>query len=131
MKKVVSVIALALVLGGAGIGWGEEQHVAGTWTGTITGRAGNRETKASFELVLAQDGQNVTGTYSSKVETGGRGGGRGFDKTPVNGTVTGNPLSLTWGGNRVLTATVAGDLMSGSVAAADSAPSSVSATRSK
>ena len=84
-------------------------------------------------MALVQNGQAVTGTYSCKVETGGRKqGGRERTDVPVTGTLTGNKLSVAVGKQGRLEVTVNGDSMSGSATwEGTTAPASVSATRAK
>jgi hypothetical protein len=124
------IICAALVLAGglplpATAG---EPSAAGTWTGTMSREA----FKVDFTMVLAQDGQAVRGTFSSKVESGGR----GFDNAPIRGTLTGDKLMLTWGANvpsgaRVLNAIISGNTMTRSVAAGNAEPAAVTGTRAK
>lgn len=137
MTKVGIICAVVAVLAGALTlqATAEEQGVAGRWTGTATGITGSRQFREEFTMVLMLNGQNVTGTYSSKVETGGRKQG-GAERTdvPVHGTLTGNTLSLVMGqqGKQgTLEATVNGDSMSGSLARGNSEPHDVFATRAK
>lgn len=134
MSKGWTIYA-ALVLAGslAVAATAQEQSVSGNWSGTATSRAGgNTEAKSGVTMTLTQSGQDVTGTYSVKVEGAGRTqSGRELTDIPVKGSLTGNKLSLTIGRQGRLEATVDGDSMTGSVARANFPPSSLSATRTK
>ena len=111
---------------------GTQPGVAGTWTGTARGIAGSRQFEEDFTMALTQNGTNVRGTFSQKIETGGKAkSGRERDNIPVHGTITGNKLSLTIGKGRSLEATIDGDTMDGSIMAAKGTPHHLTAARVK
>ena len=108
----------------------EDQNVAGTWTGTAIQRAGNREERIAFTMVLAQEGRTVTGRYSRKSEGQGRNGGIEIKDIPVTGTIAGEALALkitdvAWN------VTVQGDNFSGSAVRSNGVALNVSATRNR
>ena len=111
---------------------GAQQSAAGTWTGTARGVAGSRQFEEDFTMVLEQNGQKVTGTFSRKFETGAKAkSGRERTNIPVRGALTGEKLSLTIGKQQSLEATVDGDSMTGSLIRENGMPHHVSATRAK
>ena len=92
-----------------------EGQLAGTWEVTTQGGRGGPQTSA---LVLAQDGETLTGTMTFSL--GGRGGGGPQELEVSNGTVDGNSFSFTvtlsFQGNSIdlnYSGTVDGDEMSG------------------
>ena len=95
------IICAALVLAGslAVSATAQEQNVSGNWTGTSTSRAGgSSEAKSAVTMTLTQSGQDVTGTYSVRLEGATRTqSGRELTDIPVKGSLTGNKLSLTIG----------------------------------
>jgi hypothetical protein len=135
MRKIWISLAAAVLGAGALLGpetIGAQQSVTGTWTGTARGIAGSRQFEEDFRMALVQNGDKVTGTFSQKIEAGGKAkGGRERDNIPVRGTLTGNKLSLTIGKGRSLETTVDGDTMSGSLIREHGNPHHVSATRVK
>lgn len=134
MKKlwIICTVAVSLATGFALPAIAEDQNVAGTWNGTVKVRLGNRGfAQDEFTLVLKQDGQAVTGTWSGKLGGPGLRGGSTFEDIPANGTLTGDKLSLKIGQQRSLEATVNGDSMSGSSAAGNNPPAEVAGTRAK
>jgi hypothetical protein len=136
MRKIwIGWVIVALLAGGPLVlpaMVGAQQSAAGTWKGTARGTAGSRQFEEDFTLVLAQNGQKVTGTFSWKLETGARAkSGRERDNVPVHGTITGDKLSLTIGRAQSLEATVDGDSMTGSVIRDNGTPHHLSATRAK
>jgi hypothetical protein len=133
MKRILTIGAFVAALPACLLlsAMAEEPSVAGKWSGTATGIAGSRQTREEFSMELRQKGQDVTGTYSSKVEIGhGPRGGRELAKVPVKGTFIGNQLALAFGKRAKIVATVNGDSMSGSLARGDGRPLNLSATRS-
>lgn len=109
-----------------------QQSAAGKWTGTARGMAGSRQFSEAFTMVLNQNGQKVTGTYSGKIEIGApKQSGRERTGVPVTGTLTGDKLSLQIGKLETLEATVDGDSMTGSAVRGKSPPRHVSATRAR
>ena len=132
MRKV-SLIWATLVL----VGWlslpatAQEKSVAGKWTGTASGVAGRRQINQSFTMELVQNGQDVTGTYSTKFE-GGSGPEAGREGTVrMTGTFTGNTLSLAFGKQGRLQASVNGATMTGSLERGNNHPLIVSAARAE
>lgn len=109
-----------------------QQNVAGKWTGTARGIVGSRQFSEDFTMVLMQNGEKVTGTYSGKIEAGApKQSGRERTDVPVNGTLTGDKLSLGIGKLETLEATVDGDSMTGSAIRGKGLPHHVSATRAR
>jgi hypothetical protein len=88
--------------------------VAGTWTLTVVTEAGT----GTPTLVLAQDGNRLTGTYTGR-----------FGASPVTGTSDGDAIEFAFTASGpfgmsakvTYTGTVAGDTMSGSMAMGDRA----------
>ena len=109
----------------------QEENVAGTWTGTAKGVAGSRQLMEEFTMVLSQTGENVTGTYQGKLETGGVNAGRERPEVRVRGTLIGNKLSLVIAKDGKLDATVNGNAMLGSLARGNNLPLTVSAAKGK
>jgi hypothetical protein len=72
MKRILTIGAFVAALPACLLlsAMAEEPSVAGKWSGTATGIAGSRQTREEFSMELRQKGQDVTGTYSSKVEIG-------------------------------------------------------------
>ena len=134
MKKlwIICTVAGLLVTGFALPAMAEDQNVGGTWNGKVRVRQGNRGfAEDDFTLVLKQDGQAVTGTWSQKLGgTGARGGTTPGD-TPANGTLAGDKLSLKIGQQRSFEATVNGDSMSGKTASGTYRTGDVTGTRAK
>ena len=126
--RTVSMISTMLAL----VGWlsmvaaGQEQTVAGNWTGTADGIAGIRPAHQTFTMMLVQNGHDVSGTYTTKFEVAGREG-----TVRVSGTLTDNKLSLTLGTQGRLQATVNGDSMIGSLERGNNNPLRVSASRAQ
>lgn len=134
MKKlwIICTVAASLATGFALPAMAEDQNVAGTWNGTVRVRQSNRGfAEDEFTLVLKQDGQAVTGTWSQKLGGTGRRGGRTSEDTPANGTLTGDKLSLKIGQQRSLEATINGDSMSGNTAVGNNPAGAVTGTRAK
>jgi hypothetical protein len=84
-----------------------------------------------FTMVLKQEGQAVTGTWSQKMGGTGSRAGQTFEGVPVTGTLTGDKLSLKIGQQRWFDATVTGDSMSGKTAFGNNTPSDVTGSRAK
>ena len=86
-------------------------------------------------MMLAQAGEQLTGTMSSKILTIGRGGariaGREREDLRVEGTLVGNKLTPKIGKQDWLEGTVRGDSLTGQTGTANNAPKVVSATRAK
>jgi hypothetical protein len=124
--RTLSILSTVLVLTGALLApaGGQEQTVAGTWTGTADGIAGSRPAHQTFTMVLAQNGHEVSGTYKTKFEVAGR-----ESAVRVSGTLTEHKLSLTVGPRGRLQATVDGDSMTGSLDRGNNQPLRVSASR--
>jgi len=134
MKKlwIICTVAVSLATGFALPAMAEDQNVAGTWNGTVKVRLGNRGfAQDEFTLVLKQDGQAVTGTWSGKLGGPGLRGGSNFEDIPANGTLTGDKLSLKIGQQLSLEATVNGDSMSGKTASGTYRTGDVTGTRAK
>lgn len=133
MKKrwIICTVAVMLATGFALPAMAEDQNVAGTWNGTVKVRQRNSVAEDEFTLVLKQDGQAVTGTWSQKLGGTGRRGGRTSEDTPANGTLAGNKLSLKIGRQRWLESTVQGDSMSGQTAFGNNPAGDVTGTRAK
>ena len=133
MKKlwIICTVAVLLATWFALPAMAEDQNVAGTWNGTVRVRQRNSIAEDEFTLVLKQDGQAVTGTWSQKTGGTGSRGGRTFEGTPVNGTLAGDKLSLKIGRQLSLEATVSGYSMSGKTAFGNEAAAEVTGTRAK
>ena len=133
MKKLwlICTVVMSLATGFALPAIAEDQNVAGTWNGTIRVRQGNRLAEDEFTLVLKQDGQAVTGTWSQKLGGTGSRGGRTAENVPANGTLTGDKLSLKIGEQRYFDATVSGDSMIGKTAFGNNPPGNAIGTRAK
>jgi hypothetical protein len=134
MKKfwIICAVAGSLALGFALPAVGEEQNVAGTWNGTMRVRqAKSGFGQDEFTMVLKQEGQAVTGTWSQKMGGTGSRAGQTFEGVPVTGTLTGDKLSLKIGQQRWFDATVTGDSMSGKTAFGNNTPSDVTGSRAK
>jgi hypothetical protein len=82
-------------------------------------------------MVLSQRGENVTGTYHGKLETGGVHAGQERPEVRVRGTLIGNKLSLVIAKEGKLDATVTGGSMLGSLARGNNLPLTVSASKGK
>ena len=132
MKKlwIVCAVAVLLAVGFALPAMAEDQNAAGTWNGTVRLRLNDAFVEDAFTLVLKQDGQAVTGTFSKKQSGTGYRAGRTEEGT-ANGSLTGDKLSLKIGTQRWLEATVSGDTMSGNTGFANNRPGSLTATRAK
>ena len=82
-------------------------------------------------MMLAQAGEQLTGTMSGKIPTTGRGGaritGREREDLRVEGTLVGNKLTLKIGKQDWLEGTVTGDSLTGQTGTANNAPKVVSA----
>jgi hypothetical protein len=125
--RTVLAISTALVLSASAAvlpAAAQEQTAAGTWTGTADGIAGIRQAHQTFTMVLAQEGNTVSGTYATKFEVKGR-----ESTVRVNGTLTGDKLLLTVGPHGRLQATVNGDSLTGSLERENNNPLRVSAAR--
>ena len=126
--RTASMLSTMLAL----VGWlslvaaGQEQTVAGNWSGTADGIAGLRPAHQTFTMVLVQNGHDVSGTYTTRFEVAGREG-----TVRVSGTLTDNKLSLTLGQQGRLQATVDGDSMTGSLERGNNNPLRVSASRAQ
>lgn len=134
MKKlwIICTVAVSLATGFALPAVAEDQNVAGTWNGTVTVMQGKTGfVKDEFTLVLKQDGQAVTGTWSQKLGGSRSRGGRTFEDIPANGTLTGDKLSLKIDQQQWLEATVNGDSMSGKTASGNNPAGDVTGTRAK
>jgi hypothetical protein len=133
MKKlwIICTVAVSLATGFVLPAMAEDQNVAGTWNGTVRARQGRGFAVDEFTLVLKQDGQAVTGTWSQKLGGTGFRGGTTPGDTPANGTLAGDKLSLKIGQQRWLEATVNGDSMSGTTAFGNSPAGAVTGTRAK
>jgi hypothetical protein len=109
-------LSITLLLSAAIVSPGAAQDLTGTWEISTQGGRGGPQTST---LVLAQDGETLTGTMTFSL--GGRGGGGGPQEFEVsNGTVDGNSFSfivtLSFQGNSIdlnYSGTVDGDEMSG------------------
>ncbi|HIF57188.1 MAG TPA: hypothetical protein EYQ39_08150 [Gemmatimonadetes bacterium] len=109
-------LSITLLLSAAIVSPGAAQDLAGTWEISTQGGRGGLQTST---LVLAQDGETLTGTMTFSL--GGRGGGGGPQELEVsNGTVDGNSFSFTvtlsFQGNSIdlnYSGTIDGDEMSG------------------
>ena len=109
-------LSITLLLSAAIASPGAAQDLPGTWEISTQGGRGGPQTST---LVLAQDGETLTGTMTFSL--GGRGGGGGPQEFEVsNGTVDGNSFSfivtLSFHGNSFdlnYSGTVDGDEMSG------------------
>jgi hypothetical protein len=109
-------LSITLLLSAAIVSPGAAQDLAGTWEISSQGGRGGPQTST---LVLAQDGETLTGTMTFSL--GGRGGGAGPQELEVsNGTVDGNSFSFTvtlsFQGNSIdlnYSGTIDGDEMSG------------------
>ena len=109
-------LSITLLLSAAIVSPGAAQDLAGTWEISSQGGRGGPQTST---LVLAQDGETLTGTMT--LSLGGRGGGAGPQELEVsNGTVDGNSFSFTvtlsFQGNSIdlnYSGTIDGDEMSG------------------
>lgn len=134
MKKlwIVGTVAMLLATGFAFPAMADE-NVAGTWNGTIRVRQGGRGALAEdeFTLVLKQDGQAVTGTWSQKLGGTGARGGKAVDDISAKGTLEGDKLSLKIGQQRWLDATVSGNSMSGKTAFGNNPAGDLNGTRAK
>ena len=134
MKKVwiICAVAVSLLAGFALPVMAEDQNVTGTWHGTLRARQGNRGfAEDTFTLVLKQDGQAVTGTFSLKLGGTGNRGGTDVENRPANGTLVGDKLSLKVGQQRSLEATVNGDSMSGTTANGNNPAAALTGARAK
>ena len=135
MKKVwiICTVAVSIAIGFALPAMAEDQNVAGTWIGTVTGFTTNlsKTITDEFTLVLKQDGQAVTGSWDRKRGGTGKRGGTMSENIPVNGTLAGDKLSLTIGETRWFEVTVDGDSMSGKTATGSDRPFSVLAKKTK
>ena len=134
MKKlwIICTVAVSLATGFALAAMAEDQNVAGTWTGTATKLTLNHGgwITHDFTLVLKQDGQAVTGSWSLK--RGGRGTRAGrTTEGRAEGTLVGDNLSLKIGSQRWLEATVIGDSMSGKTGSGGNLPFDVRGARAK
>jgi hypothetical protein len=109
----------------------EDQNVAGTWNGTLRVRQGRNFAQDEFTLVLKQDGQAVTGTWSHKLGGTGSRGGKTFEDAPAIGTLAGDKLSLKIGPQRWLEATVNSDSMRGNTANGSNPAEDLTGTRAK
>jgi hypothetical protein len=132
MKKlsIVCTMAVFVATGFALPAMAQDQNVAGTWNGTVRLRVNNTFVEDAFTLMLKQDGQAVTGTFSKQQGGTGSRGGRTEEGT-ANGSLAGDKLSLKIGKQRWLEATVNGDSMSGNTGFANNPPGSLTATRAK
>ena len=85
-------LSITLLLSAAIASPGAAQDLAGTWEISTQGGRGGPQTST---LVLAQDGETLTGTMTFSF--GGRGGGGGGPQEfeVSNGTVDGNSFSFT------------------------------------
>ena len=85
-------LSITLLLSAAIASPGAAQDLAGTWEISTQGGRGGPQTST---LVLAQDGETLTGTMT--LSFGGRGGGGGGSQEfeVSNGTVDGNSFSFT------------------------------------
>jgi hypothetical protein len=110
-------LSITLLLSAAIASPGAAQDLPGTWEISTQGGRGGPQTST---LVLAQDGETLTGTMTFSL--GGRGGGGGGPQEfeVSNGTVDGNSFSfivtLSFQGNSIdlnYSGTVDGDEMSG------------------
>ena len=110
-------LSITLLLSAAIVSPGAAQDLTGTWEISTQGGRGGPQTST---LVLAQDGETLTGTMTFSL--GGRGGrGGGPQELEVsNGTVDGNSFSfivtLSFQGNSIdlnYSGTIDGDEMSG------------------
>jgi hypothetical protein len=133
MRKlwIICTVAVSLATGFALPAIAEDQNVAGTWNGTLRVRQGRSFAQDEFTLVLKQDGQAVTGTWSHKLGGYGGRGGKSFEDAPVNGTLAGDKLSLKIGPQRWLEATVNGDSMTGNTANGSNPAGDLTGTRAK
>ncbi len=110
-----SALFVALVAAAAFTAAPVAGQLAGTWEVTTRGGRGGPQTST---LVLAQDGETLTGTMTFSL--GGRGGGGAQELEVSDGTVDGNSFSfsvtLSFQGNSIdlsYSGTVDGDEMSG------------------
>ena len=134
MKKlwIICTVAVSLATGFALPAMAEDQNVAGTWNGTVRVRQGLIDfANDEFTLVLKQDGQAVTGTWSLKLGGTGSRGGKTSEDIRAKGTLAGDKLSLKIGRQRWLEATVNGDSMSGKTAVGNKPTGDVTGTRAK
>ena len=134
MKKlwIICTVAVLLATGFTLPAMAEDKNVAGTWNGTVRVRQGNRGfAEDEFTLVLKQDGQAVTGTWSQKQGGTGSRGGKTSEDIRANGTLAGDKLSLKIGKQRSLEVTVNGDSMSGKTAFGNNPAGDVTGTRAK
>ena len=98
---VLAVVACWVV---SGCESGSPSGVAGTWRGTTSGMGGNKDLTYDCRLVLAQDGNDLTGTYTI-----------GLNKLSVTGTTDGSRVTLSGADSytRRLDLTVQDDQMTG------------------
>ena len=103
-RQMYRVIALTTLLG-SGAAYGAD--VAGTWTLKVETQAGT----GTPTLVLVQDGEKLTGTYTGR-----------FGKSPITGTIKGNALEFSFTASGPMgsaevsySATVDGDNVSGTM----------------
>ena len=125
MRGLIAAFALLMATGAVAVA--AQENVAGTWNGTFS----RGEFKEGFTMMLAQAGEQLTGTMSSKILTTGRGGarfaGREREDLRVEGTLVGNKLTLKIGKQDWLEGTVTGDSLTGQTGTANNAPKVVSA----
>ncbi|MDX1567211.1 MAG: hypothetical protein R3223_05370 [Longimicrobiales bacterium] len=117
----LAVVLLAL-LPGAGELAAQDVDVSGTWNMTVQSQQGT----TNPSVTLRQDGQSLTGRYSSET----------LGDAEVTGSVNGNEITFSFtanmGGQSIpatYTATVEGDEMSGDLTLAGQALASFTATR--
>jgi len=112
-----SALFVALVAAAAFTAAPVAGQLAGTWEVTTRGGRGGPQTST---LVLAQDGETLTGTMTFSLGGRGGGGGGAQELEVSDGTVDGNSFSfsvtLSFQGNSIdlsYSGTVDGDEMSG------------------
>ena len=112
MRKLWFLLFMAVAVT-IGLTWpasaSADETVGGEWHGSYTGLAGER---LVFYLMLKQDGEKVTGTYSNP-----SGGGRATTDRPIEGTFKDGQFVM--GATGSFKGTVTGDTMTGTFPARD------------
>lgn len=124
LRAVALMGAFFTLLPGAGVLAAQEVDVSGTWNMTVESQQG----RTNPTVTLEQDGQSLTGQYSSET----------LGDAEVTGSVDGNEVTFSFtanvGGQSVpasYTATVEGDEMSGNLTLAGQEAASFTATRAE
>jgi hypothetical protein len=104
IAKVFGLLAVLVILAGVAFAERTPLNVAGTWAFQVTGDVGS----ADQTIVIAQDGDKLTGTFKGPRQSG-----------TLSGTMDGNiiKLSVSAAGTIHYTGTVEGETMHGTLAA--------------